>query len=59
MIATRAFHLGLENNQIIHKINHIISNGIPIREKITEIVNSNHTILKIIHTSATELLCSQ
>jgi hypothetical protein len=59
MIAARAFPLGLENNPIIHKINHSTSRGIHIREKITEIVRNSHTILKISHMRATVLLCSQ
>jgi hypothetical protein len=55
-MATRAFHLGLENKPIIHKINQRINRGIHNREKSTVMVKINHTILKIIQTRATVLL---
>jgi hypothetical protein len=53
MMATQAFHLGFQNNQIIHRMNHIISSGIQSQEKITEMVKMSQTMLKIIQTTAT------
>ena len=56
MIATRAFPLGLKNNPIIQRISPSNNKGSHNRKKMIVINKNNHTMLQIIHMSATVFL---